>query len=255
MMLRRLLRAVSLAAALARCTLRYWRIRMRGPLTLHQRALWLQSASCGVLAALGIQVHAEGALPASGLVVSNHLSYLDIVIYSAVTRCFFVAKAEVSRWPFFGFAARAGGTIFLNRSSHASANAAADLIAARLASPLPVLLFPEGTSTDGRSVQRFHRRLIQPAIEAHAPLTAAAIRYLPATRIAESDLCWCGDAGFLRHLWKVLGAPRFSAHLTFGLPHIYADTRIAAEQTRSAVAAMREGSSSSAELAEQYSVA
>ncbi|HEY9127276.1 MAG TPA: hypothetical protein VIM62_09135, partial [Acidobacteriaceae bacterium] len=83
-MLRRLLRTTSLAAALALCTLRYWRIRMRGPLSLHHRALWLQSASCGVLAALGIRVHVEGLLPANGLVISNHLSYFDIVVYSAV---------------------------------------------------------------------------------------------------------------------------------------------------------------------------
>jgi len=239
MTLRRCWRAVALAVALALCAFRFWIIRLRGPLTLEQRALWLQSASRGVLLSLGICFRVAGSLPERGLVVSNHLSYLDIIIYSAAMPCFFVSKAEVNRWPFFGFAARAGGTIFLDRASHASANAAADSIEARLALPIPVLLFPEGTSTDGAQVRRFHRRLIQPAIEAHAHITAAAIRYAPADNTEERELCWYGDAGFLGHLWKVLGAPGFSAQIEFGEPQIYADARIAAEQTHSEVAAMR----------------
>ena len=61
--------------------------------------------------------------------------------------CFFVAKMEVDRWPIFGKAARSGGTIFLDRSSLASAMSAADQITERLKLPIPVLLFPEGTST------------------------------------------------------------------------------------------------------------
>jgi len=239
MMLRRCRRAVALAGALTLCALRFWITRMRGPLTFEQRALWLQSASRGVLASLGICCRINGSLPARGLIVSNHLSYLDIVFYSAARPCFFVSKAEVNRWPFFGFTARAGGTIFLDRSSHASANAAADSIASRLALAVPVLLFPEGTSTDGTQVRRFHRRLIQPAIETQAPITAAAVRYVVRDNSEERNLCWYGDAGFLSHLWKLLGAPGFSARIEFGEPQIYSDARIAAEQTHNEVVAMR----------------
>ncbi len=248
MMLRRCRRAVALAAALALCALRYWLTRLRGTLTFVQRAQWLQSASRGVLSSLGIRFHSEGPLPARGLIVSNHLSYLDIVIYAAAMPCFFVSKAEVNRWPFFGFAARAGGTIFLNRASHASASAAADSIAARLALPVPILLFPEGTSTDGAQVLRFHRRLIQPAIEAHAHVTAAAICYVLSGSIEERELCWYGDAGFLSHLWKVLAAPGFSAQIRFGEPRIYADARAAAEIAHSEVAAMRDAAHAEAPL-------
>src|SRR6516225_6801594 len=112
MILRRLRRAVALAIALASCILRYWVARLRGPMTMERRALWLQEASKGVLESLSIRYAVYGGPPVCGLVVSNHLSYLDVLILSAVMPCFFIAKAEVDRWPIFGKAARAGGTLF-----------------------------------------------------------------------------------------------------------------------------------------------
>lgn len=239
MRMRRFRRAVALGVALVRCFLRFWSIRVRGPLSLEQRAQWLQSAARGVLASLGIRHSIEGRPPDCGLVVSNHLSYLDIVIFSAAMPCFFVSKVEVERWPYFGKAARAGGTIFLDRSSRASTNAAAAQIAERLVLPIPVLLFPEGTSTDGGRVLRFHSRLIHPATQAGAPITAAAIRYVLPSGAEEHELCWYGDAPFLGHLWKVLGTAAFSARICFGRPRVYADARLAAEETHAIVTGMR----------------
>jgi lyso-ornithine lipid O-acyltransferase len=237
--LRRCRRAVALAFALLGCIIRYWLIRLRGPLTVERRTLWLQSACRGVLAGIGVRFTFEGQLPTRGLVVANHLSYLDIAIFSAIMPCCFVSKSEVVRWPFFGKAARVGGTIFLDRSSLASANVAAALIIERLTHSIPVLLFPEGTSTDGSQVLRFQGRLIHSATEVGAPITAAAIRYLPGGNTQERELCWFGDAGFLPHLWKVLGVSGFSAQVRFGQPQTYKDRRIAAEETRAEVIAMR----------------
>jgi 1-acyl-sn-glycerol-3-phosphate acyltransferase len=230
---------VALAIALSACIVRYWLIRLHGPLTIERRALWLQSACRGVLASVEVRFTFQGQPPTRGLVVANHLSYLDIAIFSALMPCCFVSKKEVVRWPFFGKAARVGGTIFLDRSSLASANGAAKLISERLTHSIPVLLFPEGTSTDGAQVLRFHSRLIHPATELGAPITAAAIRYLPGGSTQERELCWFADAGFLPHLWQVLGASGFSAHVRFGEPHTYQDRRIAAEETRAEVIAMR----------------
>jgi len=238
-MLRRCQRAVALALALAACVIHFWFVRIRGPLTLNRRALWLQSACRGVLASLGISVTVEGLVPTRGLVVANHLSYVDIAIFSSVMPCCFVSKQEVIRWPFFGWAARAGGTIFLDRSSRASANAAAVLISDRLSHPVPVLLFPEGTSTDGSQVHRFHGRLIHPATELGAPITAAAVRYVPAGDTPERELCWFGDQEFLPHLFKLLGLEGFTALVRFGEPRVYKDRRTAAAQTRAEVTAMR----------------
>lgn len=243
MSLRRIRRGGALAIALVLCALRYGFLRRRGPLTLEQRAQWLQSAARGVVRSLGIRTKTDGAQPESGLVVSNHLSYLDIVIFAAVMPCCFIAKCEVKRWPFFGEAAEAGGTIFLDRTSLASANAAAREVAVRLTLPIPVLLFPEGTSSDGSRVLRFHSRLFVSAVEQAAPVTAAAIRYVPRDGGTERELCWYGDAGFIGHLWKVLDAEACNAQLHFASPRTYFDARIAAEQTRAQIIAMRrEGS-------------
>ena len=142
-----------------------------------QRAQWLHGAACRVLKALGIRCIVRGQPPSQGLVVSNHLSYLDIVIISSVMPCFFVSKSEIQRWPYFGEAARSGGTIFIDRKSRASTAEVAGQIGERLKLPIPVLLFPEGTSSDGAQVLRFHSSLFEPAIAAGASITAAAVRY------------------------------------------------------------------------------
>ena len=247
MILRRLRRAVALAIALAICVVRYWIARLRGPLSMERRALWLQESARRVLVSLGIESSVEGDPPACGLVVSNHLSYLDILILSAVMPCFFVSKIEVDHWPFFGKAARTGGTIFLDRSSLVSANMVAKQIGERLSLPVPVLLFPEGTSTDGSEVLRFHSRLIHPATEAGAPITAAAVRYVLEDGMEERELCWFGDDAFLSHLWKVLGVSGFFAQVRFGQPQIYPHRRIAADQTHAEITAMREESALAAQ--------
>ena len=240
MSFRAIRRAVALGLALALCVLRFWLGRLRGPYTLERRALWLQQAARGILAGLGIHYRVEGRPPTHGLVVSNHLSYLDILILSAAMRCFFVAKAEIRGWPYFGKAARTGGTIFIDRSSLASAERVSAIIAERLELPVPVLFFPEGTSTDGSSLLRFHSRLFEPAIVAGAPVTAAAVRYVLEDGVEERELCWFGDAAFLPHLWKALGAAGFTAEVQFGEPRVYPDRRAAADETHAEITAMRE---------------
>ncbi len=238
-MFRRFRRAVALGFALALCILRFWLARLRGPLTLERRAQWTQSSARMILAGLGIRYRIEGKPPTHGLVVANHLSYLDILILSAAMPCFFVAKVEIVGWPFFGKAARSGGTIFLDRSSLASATTVADQMAERLKLPVPLLLFPEGTSTDGSKVLRFHSRLIDPATSVGAPITAAAIRYVIDGGVDERELCWFGDTMFLPHLLKALGTPGFSADLIFGEPRVYPDRRSAADATHAEITAMR----------------
>ncbi len=240
MSLRAVRRAVALAFALALVILRYWLLRLRGPITLERRALWTQQSARGILTSLGIHYHVEGEPPTHGLVVSNHLSYLDILILSAAMPCFFVAKMEIGGWPIFGKAARVGGTIFLDRSSLSSAMSVAEQMAERLKLPIPVLLFPEGTSTDGSAVLPFHPRLIDPATSTGVQVTAAAVRYEIEGGVEERELCWYGDVEFLPHLMKALETPGFSAAVQFGEPRVYTDRRAAADATWAEVTAMRE---------------
>ena len=211
MTLRRIRRAVALVFVLSFCILRYWMARLRGPMTLERRAKWLQETVRSVLDSLGIGSEVEGQPPTRGLVVSNHLSYLDILIISAVMPCFFVAKMEIVGWPFFGKAARTGGTIFSTGRAWRARCQWPSRSAERLKLPVPVLLFPEGTSTDGAQVLRFHSRLIDPATSAGAPITTAAIRYVVEDgKVEERELCWYGDESFLTHMWKVLGVAGFA---------------------------------------------
>ena len=230
---------MALGLTLIRMFLRYWATRLRGPLTLEQRAEWMQFSGRIALWSLGIHYRVEGEPPTSGIVVANHLSYLDIVIFSVAMRCFFVAKSEIGKWPYFGEAARSGGTMFVDRSSILSAERVAAEISERLALPIPILVFPEGTSTDGSSVLRFHSRLFEPAVRAQAPVTAAAIRYILADGAEERDLCWFGDESFLPHLLRNLGGPGFAAEIQFGESRIYENRRVAAQQTHDEVEAMR----------------
>jgi 1-acyl-sn-glycerol-3-phosphate acyltransferase len=197
-----------------------------------------------VLASIGVQYKVEGQRPTHGLVVANHLSYLDILVLSAAMPCFFVAKVEIGGWPFFGKASRIGGTIFVDRSSVASNMTVAKQMTERLklSIPIPVLLFPEGTSTDGSSILRFHSRLIDPATSIGAPITTACIRYVIDGGIAERELCWYGDDPFAPHLWKALGVAGFHAEVKFGEPRVYPDRRTAADATHEEIEAMRSNS-------------
>lgn len=232
-------RAVALAVALSGCFIRLGLLRLRGPLTPERRALWLQAASRSVLAAVDLRYAARGTPPRHGLVVSNHLSYLDIAVYAAVMPCVFVSKVEVRRWPVFGWAARCAGTIFLDRASHGSAIAAAETIAGRLEQQVPVLLFPEGTSSDGSRVLRFHSTLFEPAVGMGAPVTASAVRYAIAGGDMEREVCWFGDAEFVAHLWKTLGREGVSAEIVFAESRVYVDRRIAARSAQGDVEAHR----------------
>lgn len=240
MIARRAFRALVLCATLAACLIRYGIARLRGPSSLAQRARWLQKSCRAVLRSIHIQLCVVGAPPEAGIVVSNHLSYLDIAALGAVRPFCFVSKAEVRSWPLFGVIARAGGTIFLNRSRLASASQAASQITGRFEDGVPVVLFPEGTTSNGSSVLRFHSLLLQSAVQAGMPVTATSIRYHPTPCIHERDVCWFGNAKFLPHLWRTLGVESLTVEIQFGAPHIYHDRRTAAMRAREEVSAMRQ---------------
>jgi 1-acyl-sn-glycerol-3-phosphate acyltransferase len=240
MIFRAIRRGVALVFALALSIVRYWLLRLRGPITLERRARWGQQTARLILACVGIRCRVEGTPPTQGLVVSNHLGIIDVLILSADMPCFFVAKIEVSGMSVFGWAAHACGTIFLDRSSHDSSLSVADQMIERFKLQIPVLLFPEGTSTDGSQLLPFHPRLIDPATSTGTQITTATIRYVLKDGTPEKELCWWGDEPFGPHMLKVLGVAGFSATVRFGEPKVYNDRRVAADSTRDEITAVRE---------------
>lgn len=239
MNLRAVRRAVTLGLALLYCFARSLFMRLTGPDTMERRALWQHESGVLVMRLLNIRLTVKGPRPQGGLLVANHLSYLDILIFSTALPVYLVSKIQIGRWPFFGTLARAGGALFVDRSSRASAEATTEQIAQRLRGPVPVLFFPEGTSTDGLRLLPFHSRFYTPAVEGAIPVTAAAITYIAEDGSPESELCWYGDDEFLTHVWKVMRGPNFSAQVEFGLPHIYEDRRSATDATFAEIESMR----------------
>jgi 1-acyl-sn-glycerol-3-phosphate acyltransferase len=144
--------------------------------TPEQRAALLAVWSSRILKTLDLKISFSGEPHPEGLIVSNHLSYLDILVFSSIANCVFVSKSEVKSWPVVGWVATMSGAVYVDRSRRTDTQSVQPEMKAALARGLRLAMFPEGTSTDGSSVLRFHSSLFQPAIDLNAPVTAAASR-------------------------------------------------------------------------------
>jgi 1-acyl-sn-glycerol-3-phosphate acyltransferase len=183
-----------------------------------ESAAWLHESCARTLRAIELQVDVTGELPARGLIVSNHLSYLDIVVLSTAVPCVFVSKVEVAKWPIFGHYARWSGCVFVQRHGRADVARVNAGIRDTLQEGVPVVLFPEGTTTDGHRVLRFHSTMLQPAIDAAALITPCSIAYELEDGDPAREACWWGDMALLPHLWNLLGKRTIRARVTFGEP-------------------------------------
>jgi 1-acyl-sn-glycerol-3-phosphate acyltransferase len=165
---------------------------------------------------LHVRLETTGTLVGEpALIVANHVSWLDIPCLLACSDARFVAKREVARWPVIGILAAGTGTVFLERGS--GARFAAEQMAFVLARSERIIIFPEGTSTNGGAVRPFHARLYQAAVQAAAPVQAVAIRY-PLAGALHPRGPFVGDDELVRHLWRLLAEPRIVARLHFCPP-------------------------------------
>jgi 1-acyl-sn-glycerol-3-phosphate acyltransferase len=153
------------------------------------------------------------------LLLANHTSWIDIVLFSAVLPLSFVAKAEIARWPFFGTLARLQETVFVKRESRSQTGAARDEIRDRIRQGDALVLFPEGTSDDGNTVLPF-RSALMGAAEAevgkddkgqveHVPVQPVSVSYvglhgIPMGRENRPNFAWYGDMELVPHLWEAL---------------------------------------------------
>src|ERR1700760_1771792 len=171
---------------------------VKRPATREQRAGWLHRFCARGIRGMGIEFSPDGTFPERGAVISNHLSYLDIVVFAALHPCVFVAKEEIRRWPVVGWMTTMSGTVYVARGHGGSAMKARKEMQAALDAGLPVVFFPEGTTSNGSHLLKFHTGLLAQAIEGRASVTAACIRYGfgedngPDVSVAD-DVCYWGE--------------------------------------------------------------
>jgi 1-acyl-sn-glycerol-3-phosphate acyltransferase len=158
-------------------------------------------------------------------VVANHLSYLDILVMSATRPFVMVSKVEVRGWPLLGWITAQAGTVYVERAdvkggqkqTHAEVNA---MMATAFRSGLPVLFYPEGTTTGGDTVLPFRRGLFNSIVRDGVPATTAALAYEigpgnEGMNVAE-HVCFVGDAEFGPHLFNLLGLTGVKVRVRFG---------------------------------------
>lgn len=174
---------------------------------------------------MGIRLVRRGTLSAHRptLFISNHTSYLDIEIMGAAIEGSFVAKAEVSRWPIFGWLAKLQRTIFVERADRAGAARQRDEIRGRLDAGDNLILFPEGTSGDGIHLLPFKSTLFAAAEDERAVVQPVSIVYrlldgIPLGRFYRPFFAWYGDMTMPPHLWKMLGLGQLTVVMTFHEP-------------------------------------
>jgi 1-acyl-sn-glycerol-3-phosphate acyltransferase len=163
----------------------------------------------------GLEVAVTGTPSAAHptLFVSNHMSYLDITVLGSVIRGSFVAKAEVARWPVFGWLAKLQRTVFVERT-RAKTAIQGTVMRNRLLAGDSLVLFPEGTSSDGNRTLRFKSGLLsvadvtidgQPIAVQPVSIAYAQLDGIPIGRAYRPYFAWYGDMILASHLWRMAG--------------------------------------------------
>ncbi len=199
-----------------------WTIRAQFPrLSQEQREMRVQAWALQLLALWGIHLKVLGQPVLSGpaLIVSNHISWLDILVIHAARYCRFVSKSDIRGWPIIGALATGAGTLYIERSSRKDALRMVHDMADAMREGDVVAVFPEGTTSDGLALLPFHANLIQSAIAAEVPVQPMSLQFVDA-RTGELTLapCYIGDDTLLGSVWRTLTASPIHAVVHFGEP-------------------------------------
>jgi 1-acyl-sn-glycerol-3-phosphate acyltransferase len=162
---------------------------------------------------LGVRVNLSGELSPNALLVANHVSWLDIPVIGAQGGIGFLSKSEVGNWPLIGWMAGIAGTLFIERGA-GQARHLAGQIAERVRSCGPLVIFPEGTTTDGTRLERFHSRLFAAGQQAGVTVQPLALRFgtnLSPDRVAP----FVGEDALLPHLARLIRHPGLRVHVHF----------------------------------------
>jgi lyso-ornithine lipid O-acyltransferase len=220
---------------------------LKRPTERQARAEWLHRLCARALRGLEIEVDVVGQFPEHGAVISNHLSYAEIIVFAALHRCVFVSKAEIESWPVIGWMTTMSGTVYVARGHGGSAVKARKGMSETFDAGLPVVFFPEGTTSDGSGLLKFHTGLLAQVLAEKAPVTAAYVGY----KLAEdngpgvtvrNDVCYWGDRDMWSHIFTFLGLRGVRVEVRFAPEpiqfHDCGNRKLAAEEARAAVAAL-----------------
>jgi 1-acyl-sn-glycerol-3-phosphate acyltransferase len=192
-----------------------------------------------IVTTLNIKLTVEGVPPkAPFFLVSNHLSYVDIIVLASQLDCVFVAKSDVRDWPVVGFLCRSMDMIFINRERRADIPRVIGLIEQAWKKKQGVIVFPEGTSSKGSELLPFKASLLEPAVKARFPVSYASLTYqTPADETpAYLSVCWWGDMTFAPHAIDLFRLSEFQAKVVFGAQTFLEDDRkVLAQKLRTAI--------------------
>ena len=178
----------------------------------------IQRWSKRLLQIFGIQLqvnNADALLDSSYLLAANHVSWMDIHAINSFKPIRFVAKSEVEKWPIFGWMAKQLGTVFINRESSRHARQVVTNMA-ELLKTQSICIFPEGTSTIGKSVQAFKPNLFEAAAQAQVPVCTLALAYFDRNTGQHSEVpAFIGDMGLIGSMARILKNRRLRVELTF----------------------------------------
>lgn len=189
------------------------------------RAHWLRSWCRFLLKGYSFSVETIGPPPKGGFVVSNHLSYMDIIVLASALPQVFLSKREVADWPVIGWYTRIAGTLFIDRNKRSDVATKEAGFSEVIESGVGMTVFLEGTSTDGTTVLPFRASLLQPVVKNEWPVTPVYLKYVCEGGDVAQDVCWWGDMGFGSHLLRLAKTRRVRATIAFGKSRVAAGDR------------------------------
>jgi len=171
-----------------------------------------------------LPIHASGRNPTlqPGVIVANHLSWLDIFVINTLQPCRFVAKAEIRGWPLLGYLCSSTRTIFIARGSARDVRKIFQQLAQSIKDGDHVAFFPEGTTAAQGALLPFHANLFEAAIDAGVPIQPVALRYLDRQGNPHSEIDYTGDITFTQSMMRILRSPTVQAQIIL-LPAIASD--------------------------------
>lgn len=195
-----------------------------------------------LLSILSVSLHEDNVprkLPERCMLALNHISWVDIFVIDSRFPATFIAKSEVRRWPMVGWLCTLVGTLYIERGRRSAARHARRAITLELERGTLIAVCPEGTTTFGRSLERFHAALFQPAVDAAATVQPVALRYLDTAGRHTDAAGYVGETSLIESVWSIVSTRHIVAKLSFLAPiPVRGHTRRSlAEKAEAAIAA------------------